>query len=346
MKQFISKGRTWTVDNYHKWADREFQLRIPRTPMVDKSSSIVAIGSCFATEVVDYLSREGFDIHFHPNGLQYNTFTMCAELERLFGDHDPYGGAEPIEVKPGRFRHPYKKIKPSDSPREAVATSLRLDDEARAYWRKADVIIITLGLTEVWREVSTGRVQVEIPHPAVYNPDRFRFEQTRFAENLANLERIHALIRSVNDAPIVVTVSPVPLYATFSGEDVTVANSESKSILRAVAGQFSKDHDGVHYFPSFELVMYSMDPGTYMKEDGRHVNEQGVAAIMEHFLMNFGTEDIAQHRTGVDAQVKLRGIDTAEMHEAARERKRARRAEDSRLINRLLRPVGLRISKR
>ena len=72
------------------------------------------------------------------------------------------------------------------------------------------------------------------------------------------------------------TVSPVTLEATATDNDVVVANLESKSLLRAVAGQVSREFDNVHYFPSYELAMYY----DIFEEDGRHVTREAVARII------------------------------------------------------------------
>jgi len=56
---------------------------------------------------------------------------------------------------------------------------------------------------------------------------------------------------------IVVTVSPVPLMATLSGEDVVVANTYSKSLLRTVVQESAEAHKNVHHFPGYEIVQNS-----------------------------------------------------------------------------------------
>ena len=50
---------------------------------------------------------------------------------------------------------------------------------------------------------------------------------------------------------IVLTVYPVPFSDTFSGQDVIVANTYSKSVLRCVAQDLTELYDHVDYFPSY-----------------------------------------------------------------------------------------------
>jgi len=52
--------------------------------------------------------------------------------------------------------------------------------------------------------------------------------------------------------------------------DVVVANTYAKSLLRAVAQEWTSAHDNVHYFPSYEIVQNSDRAATW-EPDLRHV---------------------------------------------------------------------------
>jgi hypothetical protein len=94
------------------------------------------------------------------------------------------------------------------------------------------------------------------------------FRQASFAENLAVMERIADLITAEKPGTLIyVTVSPVPLQRTFSGQDVYVANNLSKSTLRAALGQLAVNRKNVRYFPSYEMVMAARDEA--WEADGR-----------------------------------------------------------------------------
>jgi hypothetical protein len=82
---------------------------------------------------------------------------------------------------------------------------------------------------------------------------------------------------------IVVTVSPVPMSATFSGRDIAVANTYSKSTLVAAAQAFQAAHDDVDYFPSYELVTLSPREAAY-GADCLHVPNAVVGGVMEQFM--------------------------------------------------------------
>ena len=103
-------------------------------------------------------------------------------------------------------------------------------------------------------------------------PDRFKFKLTSFVENRECLERVYELLRKFGhpELEVIVTVSPVTLGCTFSSLDVVVANTLSKSTLRAVAGDFVNAHPDVDYFPSYEIVINSERTSAFAW-DFRHV---------------------------------------------------------------------------
>ena len=115
-------------------------------------------------------------------------------------------------------------------------------------------VIITLGLAEVWRDVKADVFLNRTPIPSLLKtePDRYEFHLTGFAQNLANLEAIHALLTQYGhpDVHIVVTVSPIALMNTFSTMDIVVANTWAKSMLRAVAHEWAATHSNVDYYPT------------------------------------------------------------------------------------------------
>jgi hypothetical protein len=85
-----------------------------------------------------------------------------------------------------------------------------------------------------------------------------------------------------------VTVSPVPFSDTFSGQGVVIANTYSKSVLRAVAQDWARSSERVDYFPSYEMVMLSAPDAAWLP-DHRHVHREHVEKIVETFLTAYVT---------------------------------------------------------
>ena len=79
------------------------------------------------------------------------------------------------------------------------------------------------------------------------------------------------------------TVSPVPLVATYEDRHVLVSTVASKAILRAVADELVRRDPSIGYFPSFEIVTGPQTGGRFYAEDLREVTPEGVACVMALF---------------------------------------------------------------
>ena len=112
-------------------------------------------------------------------------------------------------------------------------------------------------------------------------------------EVLADFEAFRAALRAVNPhVRFLVTVSPVPLTATATGEHVEVATCYSKAVLRAVCGMLVARHDDVDYFPSFEIITSQRARGVYFEPNQRSVSPMGVQAAMQLFLRAHGVAPV------------------------------------------------------
>ena len=94
---------------------------------------------------------------------------------------------------------------------------------------------------------------------------------------------------------IIVTISPVSLWATFREDsDVISASCNSKSTLRAVADEFVARHENVYYFPAFEIAtIYRPMMGQSIFTEGRenfHVNNETIELIMKSFFQFYCTK--------------------------------------------------------
>ena len=152
--------------------------------------------------------------------------------------------------------------------------------------READAVFITLGLTEGWLDSETGvHLNGDLPRrQMLLHPGRFKYVNPDYAELVAEGRRIVEMIQAHGkpNVKILFTVSPVPLNSTFSDQDVIVANTYSKSMLRAVA-QTLRTLDRVDYFPSYEMVVFSERPFAW-KRDQRHVTPELVDAVTGRFV--------------------------------------------------------------
>ena len=266
---------------------------------------VFAMGSCFARGVelaligqgIEVLSRAvEFDCFPAMNNElklgftnKYNTFAIYNELHWALDPVGEFPRDSVVDIGNGTFYDPHTNpaLELGD-----FDETMRRREIIRSVTRRISmcrVVVITLGLVEVWRD-KTANVFINQVIPGMFSryPDRYELHATNSADNLSNLEAIHQLLKQFghHDVQVIVTVSPVPLVATFSADDVVIANTYSKSLLRAVAQEWAANHENVHYFPSYEIVQNS-DPRLTWEEDRRHVKGEVVQHIMSLFLRNY-----------------------------------------------------------
>jgi len=93
---------------------------------------------------------------------------------------------------------------------------------------------------------------------------------------------------------LLMTVSPVPLMATATDENVVVATTHSKSVLRAAAGSIARSHEWADYFPSFEIISSHVMRGQFYSPDMRNVSPVGVDHVMRQFFAEHPPADGVQ----------------------------------------------------
>ena len=271
---------------------------------LERDDKIFAIGSCFARGIEQALIARKMEVlsaapefasletvNKDVTGLgftnKYNTYSIYNELHWALDPQAQFPSASIVDLGNGFVVDPH--INPT-LPLAGARETWRRRELIQMVNRRAAqcrVIFVTLGLVEVWRDIETDTFLNSTPFFNLLElyPERYEVHVTDFAQNVSNLERIHELLSRFGHpgVQIIVTVSPVPLMATFAGHDVVLANTYSKSLLRAVAQHWSAIHDNVHYFPSYEIVMNS-DRAKTWEDDLRHVKPAAVKHIMDVFV--------------------------------------------------------------
>lgn len=293
MAKLRSKLGEWELPHVHTWRERTRHIGRERVPLVFEDTRVATLGSCFAEELAAAMTRLGLHGAMHPTGLLYNTRSIRQELDRAAGRW-PANDEETAWPVRGGFVHPFKSYHRVFDTREALDRwSSSLDRQAAELLHSAQVVVITLGLIEAWYNPATGLVYRQIPHPEVFPHLEARMRRLTVAEMLDDLEAIRSSVRDDFGAELVLTVSPVPLDATMTPLDIRVANTESKSRIRAAVSEFIDRHPDVHYFHSYEIVTTAERQSEFMLEDGRHVRRRAVDYIIQQFLATFASESIS-----------------------------------------------------
>lgn len=272
--------------------------------MLRQSDRIATAGSCFAQHISRTLQREGFNYLVTepgPEDRNYGIFPArfanlynVRQLLQLF--QRAYGLFEP---KVSVWRHgdafvdPFRpQIESGGFPTEEALLADRETHLAavRNMFEICDIFIFTLGLTEAWRSKIDGAVYPTAPGVAggaehVADVDFVNFE---VEEMVADLKAFIAKFRVLNPAVrLILTVSPVPLIATYEERHVLVSTVASKSALRVVADQISRKVEGVAYFPSYEIITGVHARSFYYGQDLRTITRQGVDQVMSLFRKHY-----------------------------------------------------------
>ncbi len=251
---------------------------LPDAPLIDKSTQITAFGSCFAANISNWLSERNFRVlNKADDATRAYVVTMGEGMVNSFVIRQQFEWAWENRVFDQPLWHGYK------------AEEFGYDEEIRLETKRifddTDVFILTFGLSEVWYDEPTGNVFWRTIPKEVYDPARHKFRLSTVDENRDNIRAIYDLIRRYRpDAKIIVTLSPVPLIATFRDVSCITANSVSKATLRVAVDEVVtdvRDEGRIFYWPSYELVT-DVFRSPY-KSDRRHVRPVVLNYIMRLF---------------------------------------------------------------
>lgn len=296
MARLTGKLGVWDVPHAHMWKDRRQEFATHALPIIGRETRIATIGSCFAAELANAMSRCNLRGAMHPAGLFYTSRSIRQEMERIFDDEDP-AAREPYWKVKGGFVHPFGHSQTFPTIAELETWSAQLNRRSDELFKNADVVVVTLGLIESWLSPVSGKHYLSIPHPDVFPTLGARFCRLTVSDIREDLETIYRLLRERTTARLVVTVSPVPLHATLTQSDVRIANTESKARIRAAVSEFIEAHDDVCYFHSYEIVATAEVVSDFMLEDGRHVHRHAVDYIVRCFLQLFSDGSISLPET-------------------------------------------------
>jgi hypothetical protein len=280
------------------------------------SDEIVAsAGSCFALNIVPYIEQAGFR-YFRIVGNEtafgkltednfgYSKFSagygniytvrQAAQLvKRALGRFKPVedrwvlGGD--LVVDPFRPGLKY----PATSEREFELLTKQHLREVIEVFRSAHVFVFTMGLTEAWISTTDGAVFPACPGTirGEFDPARHAFHNFTLAEVSSDLDEFIRLAREINPLlRFVLTVSPVPLVATATGDHVLSATIYSKSVLRVAAAEAVNCHDNVSYFPAYEIVTGPQAPYDFFETDRREPSAKAIRDVMRAFIARCETK--------------------------------------------------------
>lgn len=291
-------------------------LYVPKW-QITPATRIATAGSCFAQHIARHLraagcavleaesapasmpaalaARYGYGLYSGRYGNIYSTRQMRELLaEVALGQPDP----DLVWTSGGKFHDALRpSIEPTGLGAAAEVLAHRCYHLARtaAMLRQAEVLILTLGLTEIWLDRRSDRALPSCPGVIAgqFDPDLHLLHQQTHAEVLADLQQILAQLQGFRPGmQLLLTVSPVPLTATASGTHVLAASCQAKATLRAAVGEFCAVTPLADYFPSYELLTHPALGSGWFGPNLREVTAEGVVRVMQFFLAAHGLDTV------------------------------------------------------
>ena len=240
----------------------------PAPVSVSYNDRILVLGSCFADEIGARLMQAGFQVLCNPFGTLYNPVSICNAIARLESGV-PFTEKDVVEMgaNAGRvcsfFHHTSFARETAGEFLENANGKL---EEASAFWRGCNRVIITLGTAWAYRFNETGETVANcLKRPGTeFTRYRLTVEQT--------LILLQGLLRQHPDKQFVFTVSPIRHLS-----DGAHGNQLSKSTLLLAT-------EGLPYFPAYEIMMDELRDYRWWAEDMVHPTKQAAAYICDRFM--------------------------------------------------------------
>ena len=318
--KYLSPKKFWKTGAFDRKFEALEDLVSPKFAL-RKNTSIATYGSCFAQNIGKYLVKKNFNWQYteqHPPGLIndedilkygykifssrtgniYTTSLFQQWVDWCFGENEmpsEYWEDDNGLIDPFRPSIPKGVFFTSNELHNSRLHTLKCFKDSLI---NSDVLVFTLGLTECWLN-KDGYEYPNCPGTigGTFDRNKHYFYNHNYQSTYDALESALEKIKKINEnLKVLLTVSPVPLTATYSDDHVITATIKSKSILRSVADELSKK-EYVDYFPSFEMFTSHITKGEFFENNLRTPNARGVMTAMEIFgkkyldLENFESDE-------------------------------------------------------
>ena len=310
-----------------RWSEAIGSLSKPREDfgpaknfVIGPDDAIISLGSCFAQHIAGCLKNLGlnyiqkfesvsqFDREKQIYSANYGNIYTAKQLRQLLESAIKYKNGEDFSKlflpdTKGDFivdmLRPYA-VGCSEFATEKEGLAARKEhlkniDEILS---ETDLITITLGLTECWVHKPTRLALPLAPGVmgGIYDPKLYEFVNYTYNEVYEDLYHSLNILRQFKKSMrFLFTISPVSLAATYEKEDVFIATTYSKSVLRAVVGEIVKLEPEAFYFPSYEVINHPLLRHMTFTEDMRNISSFGVKVAMKYFQKNFMATDVLKN---------------------------------------------------
>ncbi len=269
----------------------KLQTTIPVSPQsnqIDYNSNVLLLGSCFAENMGGKLDYFKFPNLCNPFGIIFNPISIQRLIARAI--HDEMFTDADVFSKDSLWHcfEVHSLITAGTKEDFLVLLNDKLCELKQAL-SSATHIIFTFGTAWVYRH-NASRAIVANCHKVPQK--EFSKELLSVSELTTGLAQTAAMIEKVNpSATRITSVSPVRHL-----KDGFVENTRSKAHL--ISGIHKVE--GIHYFPSYELMMDELRDYRFYEPDLLHPNATAIEIIWERFKLVWVASETAALQKEID----------------------------------------------
>lgn len=263
---------------------------------------ILLLGSCFADEIGSKLRAAGFDVCVNPFGTLYNPASIAAAVRRLDGE-SLFCEADCVQMGAGSSRICSFEHHTSFS-RESAEEFLRDANEslceARAAWKAATKVIVTLGTARVWEHLGFGNATdtESAGGQGRIVSNCLKCDGREFRSRMLSVEETTDCLKSILKAgegkKFIFTVSPIR-HMGEGAHDNTLSKATLHLALASVMSNCAQETSCVAgsehpaatpaaYFPAYEILCDELRDYRFYARDLVHPSDLAVDIIWERFL--------------------------------------------------------------
>ena len=253
-------------------------IQIPKAKQgITHQQSVLCMGSCFATHIVQKLSDSGFEA-CNPFSALYNPVSIAQAV--AYASQGTLISPSALIWQDDKWHHmDFHSDFSHSNPQQAAQQINNAIAQAHAYWQKSHVLIITLGTAWCYTWQQTGNI--------VGNCHRLPAQQ--FTRKRLTLDEITQTLSHIctqaKDKQIILTVSPIRHW-----KDGAHQNQLSKALLLLACEQMEQKFEQVTYFPSYEIMMDDLRDYRFYADDMMHPSAVAVQYIWERFSDTYFSE--------------------------------------------------------
>lgn len=243
---------------------------------LSQADDVFMLGSCFADSIGERLACGGFNVMANPFGTLYNPASISNSVQLLdssrpieSSDCVPLGAGAGLV---GSYSFHTSLARPTGA--EFLENANAVLDNARAFWRKCNKVVVTLGTSQVWRAKALGGAVVS---------NCLKRPGTEFERDRLSVEEVSDLLCGIMERHpekgFIITVSPVRYLS-----DDPLSASTAKAVLHLAVGNVLSRCGNACYFPAYEIVCDELRDYRFYADDLLHPSKMAVDYIWEKFL--------------------------------------------------------------